>query len=534
MKSANPPSYAASCSPRRPSPPNVAGNAGIAMFASVFYLATRLLVPPLVLAHLTLAEYGLWSACFILIMYIGLTDVGFSNVYVRFVARFHAEGDTASINHLLSTGVMTLGALSCAVLAALWLVLPHVLAFLKVEPALHSTAEILIMGSAAMFLLDLTLGAYCYLLHGLQRFREEKKVAIVGFVLEPILIFAFLQTGLGIYSLLLAFVLRYLWSLSSFARLAHAFVPGLELRPRHFDLAMLRHFFGFGAAVQASALLGTALFSLDRLMAGILLGPQGIALFELGAKLPNAAVSVPSAISNVAYPAAARHSAQSDDKAIRTLYTQTSRATVLLAGLPLGFMALFATPLSHIWLGPRAGLEPLPLILALGALSAHLHIATGPGSAVFRAMGKVSNEFVYHGLRIGALGLGIGISLAMLGATAISLAIGLALGGASAALAYLLHNHRRLGLPLSLLFRDLLLPGFVAYPLAALLSGLWQFCLSTEPGRWDALAWLACFGLLYVAAWAGGTWHLLHPNERAWVVLHLTRISNSFPRWRKT
>ena len=103
--------------------PDVAGNAGIAMFASAFYLVSRLMLPPLVLSHISLMEYGLWSACFVLIMYIGLSDVGFSNVYVRFTARYHARGDIPAINRLLSTGMITLTGMALLVLLGLWLAL---------------------------------------------------------------------------------------------------------------------------------------------------------------------------------------------------------------------------------------------------------------------------------------------------------------------------------------------------------------------------------------------------------------------------
>lgn len=514
--------------------PDVAGNAGFAMFANAFYLASRLLLPPLVLSHLSLAEYGLWSACFILIMYIGLTDVGFSNVYVRFVARYHAHGDTAAINRLLSTGVITLSLMAVCVLAGLWLALPQVLAFLKVLPEQRGMATILVMGAAAMFLLDLSLGAYCYLLHGLQRIREEKQVAIVGYALEPLLILLFLLSGFGVYSLLGAFVLRYTWSLASFARLAHRFLPSLELHPRHFDKVMLRHFFGFGAAVQASTLLGTALFSIDRVIAGMLLGPKGIALFELGAKLPVAAISVPSTISNVAMPAAARHAANDDLPAIRTLYRQSSRAVSLLAGLPLGFMTVFSAPLGLAWLGAREGLEQMPQILALTALWSHLHIITGPGSAVFRAMGRVADEFVYHGLRIVALATGIGLAMVFLGSTATALIVGLSGGSAVAAVTYLIYSQRQLGLPVGELFREILLPGFAAYPLAAALLLLWQAVMPGLPGRWEALAGLLLFGLAYSAAWILITWQLLQENERSRVRGLLNRFFNSFPKWKNT
>ena len=542
MKNAHPPTAPATPIATPAATPDVAGNASFAMAANAFYLITRLLLPPLVLSHVSLADYGLWSACFILIMYIGLADVGFSNVYVRFTSRYHAHGDTAAINRLLSTGVLTLSLVAVSVLGSLWLVLPQVLEFLKVLPQQREMATILVMGSAAMFLLDLSLGAYCYLLHGLQRFREEKKVAIVGYALEPVLILLFLLAGLGIYSLLAAFVLRYTWSLTSFARLAHRFLPGLEIRPRHFDRSMLRHFFGFGVAVQASTLLGTALFSIDRVIAGFLLGPKGIALFELSTKLPVAAISIPSTISNVTMPAAARHAANDAQPAIRDLYQQSSRAVSFLAGLPLAFMVAFSAPIGLGWLGAREGLEQLPLILALTALWSHLHIVTGPGSAVFRAMGKVGNEFVYHGLRIAGLGLGIGSAILLMGANATALIVGLSCGSAVAAILYMIHNQRKLVLRTRALFSVILLPGFAAYPLALALQLVWQASLPAALGRWETLAVLCLFGIAYSALWSLITWHQLDADERERVRGLLGRFANSFAnslpksflKWRST
>lgn len=509
---------------------DVASNAGIAMLASVLYMATRLLVPPLVLGHLTLAQYGLWSTCFILIMYIGLTDAGFSSVYVRLTAVFHDRGDIGAINRLLSTGVLCLAGLSCIVLLLLWLALPHVLMWLKVAPADQAVAMNLILGTAAIFMLDLSFGAYCYVLHGLQRIREEKKVAVAGFLLEPVLLALFLSAGLGIYSLLLAFAIRYLCSLAAFAHLAHHFLPGLALRPRYFDRAMLTHFLGFGAKVQASALISTALFSVDRVLAGFLLGPQGIALFELAGKLPIAAAAVPGNISNVAYPAAARHAAQDAQDRLRALYLQASRATSLLCGLPLGFLAGFATPIMAAWLGQRDSLAQLPLMLALCTLPTQLHITTGPGSAILRAIGKPGKEFAYHGLRIAALAACCGGAMLVLGTHAQALALGLAAGASLAALAYMLLNQRWLGIPIGDLLRDVLLPGLLPYMLAGLLHEVWLLAVPPDLGRLDILPCLAAFGLLYTVAWGLCTWPMLQQHERDWLAGRLRGVRQAVLR----
>ena len=518
---------------------DAAGNAGVAMFAKALYLATRLCVPPLVLAHITLAEYGLWTACFVLIMYVGLTDVGFSNVYVRFTARYHAEGDVEAINRLLSTGVIMLSAMALPVLAGVWLALPLVLDFLNIGAVYRQKASILVIGTTGMFMLDLTLGAYCYLLHGLQRIKEEQKVAIAGYLLELALIFAFLRADFGVYALLMAFVLRYSWSLLAFMRLAHRFVPGLQIRPRHFDKQMLRHFFGFGATVQASALLGTALFSVDRLLAGFLLGPKGIALFELAAKLPVSALAVPSAISNVTLAAAAGHAACDNAGAIRDLYRQATRSVSLLAGIPLGFMALFAEPIGRAWLGKGGelggDLAGFPLIMALTALWSHLHIVTGPGSAVMRAMGKASNEFVYHGLRLALLALCVGAALLLAPSATEGLAWGLSIGGATAAAAYLVVNQRLLDIPRRLLLTEVLLPGLLAYPVAGLLRVLWDLLIPATTGRWEMLVFLGVFGTLYVFAHLLLTWNqVLTGEERLRLTERCTKLIGRLPQWKSS
>jgi len=111
------------------------GDAGFAMAAKLFYLVTRLCLPPLVLAHVSLAEYGMWAACFVIIGYVGLADLGLSSVYVRYVARLHARGDTEGIGRTLSTGMVGIGVVACVVLGALAAAVPTLLDLFKVDTA---------------------------------------------------------------------------------------------------------------------------------------------------------------------------------------------------------------------------------------------------------------------------------------------------------------------------------------------------------------------------------------------------------------
>jgi O-antigen/teichoic acid export membrane protein len=297
---------------------------------------------------------------------------------------------------------------------------------------------------------------------------------------------------------------------------------------------MLRHFFGYGSAIQLSTFFGTALFSIDRVIAGFLFGPQGIALFELAAKLPMAANSVPSAISNVTMPAVSRLFANNDLDGIRDIYRKTSRSTSLISAIPLGFMAAFAGPISLAWLGNRADLQQLPLILTLTAIWSHLHIITGPGSAVFRGIGKVGNEFVYHLLRMIFLAVIIACCVLTMGTSITSLTLGLAGGSAMSALCYLLYNQQRMGLPLQQLLREIIAPGFVVYPIAYALLWASQILLPAGLSRWEELIALFLCGALYCANVGLISWKfILLDYERESINTLWKRLCVNTLKWRR-
>jgi O-antigen/teichoic acid export membrane protein len=495
------------------------------LFAKTLYLATRVALPPLVLAHVSLADYGVWSVSFIVVSYLGLTATGFASVYVRRGALAHAAGDVETLSRLLSTGVICLGLLSAAILAALWFGLPHLLAALAVAPDLRATAGTLVFGACTVFLADISLGAYAYLLHGIGRIRDEQRIWVAAFLAEMAIAVALLLGGFGIHALLAAFALRYAFSITAAAWVAHRALPGLRLDPRRFDRARLREFFGFGLIVQISALFANALHSAERVLAAALLGAPAAALFDLGNKLPSTATSIPSAVSGVAMPAAARSAGRSE---VAALYARSTRITCLLTALPMPFLALFALPLCQFWLGRHPETATVAALMSAFAIGCHLHILTGPGSAIHRGCGNARNEFVYHALRIGCLACAVEFLVATGGLALLPLAVAVALAGSSAALAYLAWNHRGLAGPAGSLVSTVLWPACAGYPAAlvtyAATAGLGLWPSDPQPARETLFLPLLVAGTAFVVT-AGATLYafVLVPGERAAVKRSLLR-----------
>ena len=464
----------------------------------LLYAATRVALPPLALAHMGLAEYGLWAACFVLVGYLGMAASGFTLVYLRGTARHHAAGDTAAIGRLLSTGMLAMAAMAALLLGALWALMPLLLGLFKVPAAQHAVAGLLWLGTAAVFLADMSLGAFANVLHAIGRVRREQQVWMAAFVLEALLIVAFLQAGMGVLGLLAAFALRYLFSASANAWLACRALPGLRLSWRLFDRALLRSFFGFGAGMQLSGLAASALHSADRLLAGMLLGPQATALVDMAAKLPGTAASIGSSASAVAVSATARHDTQGQTAALLRVYRDASRITVASLALALPLLAALAYPLTLAWLGVGPAQAEVATLLPWMAIALHAHMLTGPVNAVSRGRGQLGPDFIYLALRAAALAAAV-LPLMTGGATDLPTLVRHLAGAQSlAAICFLAFAHRRLCGRWAGLWAPVLAPTLAACGLAVLLHLLVVPLLPAAAGRAQALWLLAGAAALWL------------------------------------
>jgi len=370
-------------------------NAATQMGARILYMLTRLAVPPAVLSQVSLEEYGIWSICFIVISYLGMSAFGISNVYIRQVAHINATGGLERINQLLSTGLALTLPTVAALMGLLWFLVPWVVQTFAIEPALADTASFLILGTALVFCLDLSFGAFAYIMHGLQLIARHTAIWTFSFLVEIVLIMLFLQAGWGIYSLLLAFAARYAISISLSAYACFCALPGLRIHPRLIRRSMIRQFTGFGAIVQLTGILSILLNSVEKMVAGAFLGVQATGLFEIGQKLPIMGSQITSSLNAVFLPAAAHLHSSAQKETLLHLYVKGSRYVSLLNGYIMGFLASFAPYLLYVWLGDTHDLADAAFLMALFTLPNHLNVLTGPGSAMHRGSGRPGRELRY-------------------------------------------------------------------------------------------------------------------------------------------
>lgn len=503
--------------------------------AKVLYLATRFSLPPIILGAISLEEYGLWALAFILIAYLGMGAFGVSNVYVRYVAQYHACGQTERIGDLLSTGLVLVGIFAAATLIALWFGLPTLLIWFSIPEHLRSTAFVLLFGTVAVFMLDLTLGAFVYVLAGLQRIVLQNRIWIAGFMLETLLVVTFMLAGTGVLGLLYAFALRYALSISLSVRMCFLNLPGLRLSPLRFNREHLHLYIRFGGIMQISGLLSMFLRSVEKLIAGLFINVQAVGLFDVAQKFPIMATSIPSSINAAYLPAATRMHVQGHHQAFIEYYLGGARQINLLTGFIMGFMAAFATPLITAWLGPNPDFALAPLILACFTLPFQLNVVTGAATNVYRGLEKPAHELLYPISQLLLVGVFVGAGFGLFGVTVAVIVAAVASAMLLSALLYFAYTNRFLGIDQGLFQRRVLLPGLLPYLTGfGLMLMLAPWISSVAEDRLGSLAVVLVGGVVYVSIQSLLVWLLqLNDTEKTFIRARLTPLSARFTALRE-
>lgn len=276
----------------------------IAMVANLVYLITRLAITPFILGYVSLAAYGLWAFCFVVLSYAGMSAFGIQNSYIKYTAEYFTAGQLDKINGLYSTGLCIMGAYAALFFLILVMAAPWIISLFDIEPSLVDLAQSLLLGTAAVFLLDLSLGAFRAILEGLQEIALSKAIWLSTTILEVLLIVVFLRMGTGLMGVMYAYIIKTLVDIFAHMVIAFRLLPSLRL---HWSLIHRRYYhelFIFGGKVQVLGLLGMFMGSLDRIIITAMLGLDATGLFEIGRKLPFTARSITGAASAPFLPAA--------------------------------------------------------------------------------------------------------------------------------------------------------------------------------------------------------------------------------------
>lgn len=270
----------------------LAGNALSGMVATIIYMVSRILLTPYILHFLSLAEFGLWSLSFIILSYAGMGGFGVNSTYIRYTARYRADGKESEISKLLSTGIAYMLTFSLLFCSLLYLMMPFILRQFHIEPSQQELASTIFFGTAIVFSLELTLGGLAFIINGMHEFAKEKIISTIAGLFEILFILLFLALGSGVKGLLYAFALRLIMASALCWKVARTLLPSLSISWKLVTREHFHHFIGFGGKVQVLGIIGIFLTAIDRMFITAISGLAAGGMFELGRKFPSTAGSI--------------------------------------------------------------------------------------------------------------------------------------------------------------------------------------------------------------------------------------------------
>jgi O-antigen/teichoic acid export membrane protein len=473
----------------------VSRNSLYTVIYNVWYLGSRLVLTPIILSYVTIEEYGLWSYCFVVLSYLALTAFGFNSTYIRYAADYRSRNENDRLNELISTGLITMVCFSATLFCIFWFLVPGLLNLLGIDPGLQKTARGLLLGTAAIFVLNFSLGGFQYILEGEQRIALVRKIHLLASVIEIALIIIFFEAGLGVFALLWAYVVRLAFTIILSIFFAYRVFPFLRVSIKLYRKEALKAFAGFGNQMNLLGLLSLLINSVDRIFITKILHLEAVGIYEIGRKLPNIGLMLPSAIAGTLMPAASHLEGSAQQDRLKGLYLTSTRYLMMLSSIPYAFLIFFAPEIIETWVG--RGYPQSLHVMQILAVGTFINLFTGIGTACVRGIGKPRYEIQYmmvSALLILVLAVPLIRQLGIAGA-AWAYCIGQTVGS----LYFLWLANRLFDVSWSRFVKKVLPPVFMMFamglPSTILCNFLWPFA---ENSRWLKLGILAVVGIFYV------------------------------------
>jgi O-antigen/teichoic acid export membrane protein len=495
----------------------VSRNVRVTMLARAGYMLTRVCIPPFVLARIGLEAYGIWATAFILVTYLGVSTLGVSQVYIKYVAEYSARREYARANQLLSTGLLVTIPL-CAALFALICFGWNWFSPLLHLPAPHAAdgkeAILIVLG---VFLSSISLNAFTDVLSGAQEISAAQWIWTISYIVEMVLLFWLVGTGRGIRGLAEAYLARtivndglsYIWMRHKLKWVSISF--------RHMRRDALKQVLHFGGLVQLQSMLSIFLASVERVAGLVFIGVSAAGLFDIARKWPLSVSSLPMSFFGAVLPAASHVDAHGSPAqrrwALQDLYMKCSRYSNLTTAYFCGLMVTMPAPIMNVWLGQT--LAHAVTLFCLFSIALQFHMLTGPGTSILRGMGRVYDEFFYSIPNLVFLAVFLAIArLAQHQWTVMGIGYSVVAATILSSLVLLARVHNVLDIQLSGYLRGVILPGLLPY----LVGGVMAYPITFVMGRFNRIEGLLVL-LLTGSIYTVLTFLLVHrfvlqPRER--------------------
>jgi len=377
---------------------SIGKNTVFGVIARVTQLATRLVTIPIVIAHLGLDGYGIWSIIMTTAAYMRFGSIGIKSAFQKYVAEAVAKGEFILTNQLLSTGCAFMLMLSAAGLV------PVALFSRQLAEVSGVPSQFLSSSAKAIFVLALIMtfsnvgAVYEAIVMGGHRIDLARKFTTLFCVAEAVAILVVLHFGCGLFAMACVMATSEVGFIACCWIASKKVVPGIRIAREFVTKSAVRELVRFAGTYQLRSVLEVLYLAIVPITILRAFGAQSAGVYALANRLLSTATTATDAFLLPILTGGTAVFTAGSIGAMRALIVKSFKVTFALGLLPLAFMSIFGTTLIYAWTGQSdPSLQAVLWLVCIAGLWQALSIL---GIVLYRVSGSVVLDNVQQLLRI--------------------------------------------------------------------------------------------------------------------------------------
>jgi O-antigen/teichoic acid export membrane protein len=365
---------------------------------SVVWAGSRLVTVPIIISHLGLGGYGIWSIIMATGNYMRFGSAGIKSAFQKYVAEATGTGDFEKVSRLISTGSI------CVLILSVLGLIPIGIFSQKIAKASGVPSQFLFSAAASITVLAFTYlisnfgAAFEAIVTGGHRLDLTRKFNSVLAVSEAIAIVTALHFGYGLLTMTLIMATSELIYIFFCYLASHAVVPQIRISIALFTRSMFSELIRFAGSYQLVNVLEVVYGAIWPIILLKFFGADSAGVVAVAGKVVATALIAQDALVLPILSGGTMVFASGSSERMRLFLAKSFKMTLMTSLPPLAFVCMFGVKMVLAWTG-----QITPLFTAaiwLTALGAFFKAISLLQLILYRSTGKALLDNVRQVLRI--------------------------------------------------------------------------------------------------------------------------------------
>jgi O-antigen/teichoic acid export membrane protein len=368
------------------------------VIARVAQVSTRLVTVPIVIVHLGLGGYGIWSIIMTSAAYMRFGSIGIKSAFQKYVAEATGNGEFETVNQLLSTGCAAMCVLSVVGLIPIALFSSQLAQICGVPSGFMHSASRAISVLALIMVMSNVGSVYEAIVMGGHRIDLTRNFATFFTLAEAVAIVSVLHFGLGLFAMASVMAISEIGFVLCCYFASKRVMPQVRIGRRFVTKRVIPELLRFAGSYQLVNVLEVLYGAILPVTVLRVFGANAAGVYAVTTRLVLSAMVLSEALLLPILSGSAMVHASGEVEEMRRLIGKSVKVTWGLTLFPLAFIAAFGPKLLFAWIGQTDSSFRVALWLACSA--GFFQAFSVLGLVLYRSSGKALFDNLRQVLRI--------------------------------------------------------------------------------------------------------------------------------------